>query len=60
MEKFDGNTNVCFHQEDTLKRIFERLENLRCLLRIASSRIYISADFADGSERNKSDKSVFN
>ena len=23
----DGNTNVRFHQEDTLKRIFERLEN---------------------------------
>ena len=50
MEKFDGNTNVCFHQEDTLKRIFERLENLHGLLRIASSRIYISADFADGGE----------
>ena len=25
----DGNTNVRFHQEDTLKRIFERLENAR-------------------------------
>lgn len=23
----DGNTNARFHQEDTLKRIFERLEN---------------------------------
>lgn len=26
MENSDGNTNVRFHQQDTLKRIFERLE----------------------------------
>lgn len=29
IENRDGNTNVRFHQEDTLKRIFERLENAR-------------------------------
>ena len=29
IENRDGNANVRFHQEDTLKRIFERLENAR-------------------------------
>ena len=27
IENRDGNTNVCFYQKDTLKRIFNRLEN---------------------------------
>lgn len=29
IENRDGNANVRFHQENTLKRIFERLENAR-------------------------------
>lgn len=33
IENRDGNTNVRFHQKDTLHRIFERLENLYIFIR---------------------------
>ena len=29
IENSDGNTNVRFHQEDTLKRFFEKLESAK-------------------------------